>query len=146
MRMLDLKKKSFILLQLIISYHYNTHNTHHLYIEYDTYFLCYTLYQPETLICIVYLLHTYSNNVSKTIFALIQWRRNNAWITLDVILWRMNHCLTFLPNFEEETLEEVLRGVQYGSVSALQINISPAESVSALDTDTGNIMLAASHM
>lgn len=58
----------------------------------------------------------------------------------------MNHCLTFLPNFEEETIEEVLRGVQYGSVSALQINISPAESVSALDTDTGNIMLAASHM
>lgn len=58
----------------------------------------------------------------------------------------MNHCLTFLPNSEEETIGEVLRGVQYGSVSALQINISPAESVSALDTDTGNIMFAASHM
>lgn len=28
MRMLDLKRKACILLQLIISYHYNTHNTH----------------------------------------------------------------------------------------------------------------------
>lgn len=58
----------------------------------------------------------------------------------------MNHCLTFLPNSEVVTLGEVLRGVQYGSVSALQINISPAESVSALDTDRGNTMFAASHM
>lgn len=39
-----------------------------------------------------------------------------------------------------------MQGVQYGSVSALQIDISPAESVSALEADTGFVKLAVSHV
>lgn len=123
MQMLDLKTKDCILLQLIISYHYNTHL---FYIEYGAYFfyvtLCismrhlYVLYIYYIFIVITYIRHFYAE---------IQWRRYNAWITVDVILWRMDHCRKCLPNSEEETFGEVLRGVQYGSVSALQINISP---------------------
>lgn len=63
MQMLDLKTKDCILLQLIISHHYNTHL---FYIEYDAYFFYVTLCISMTLIRIVYLLYTYSNNVYKT--------------------------------------------------------------------------------
>lgn len=43
--------------------------------------------------------------------------------------------LTFQPNSKvKKNIEFFPRGVRYGSVSAMYINISPAESVSVLET------------
>lgn len=56
----------------------------------------------------------------------------------------MNHCL--ILQWKEP--REVPRGLQCGSVSALPIDISPrpADSVSALKTNTDIVMLAVSHI
>lgn len=73
-------------------------------------------------------------------YVLIQSRCSNAWITLDFVLQRMDHCLQYLPK-SEKRIRGVQREVHNGSISALQIKISPAESVSADESYTGIIML-----
>lgn len=58
----------------------------------------------------------------------------------------MDHCFKFVPNSEVVKIRGVPGGVRYGLVSALQIKISPVESVSALKTNMGIIKLALLHM
>lgn len=50
------------------------------------------------------------------------------------------------PISEGDKIRGVPQGVRYGSVSTLQIDITPATSGSALEANGGIIKLAVSHM
>lgn len=70
---------------------------------------------------------------------------NEDIITCELRQRYESYCLEFIPNSEVENIRGVPIGVRYESVSVLQINISPAD-LSALETDTGIIKLAVSHV
>lgn len=65
---------------------------------------------------------------------------------IGVVLRHMAHFLKFLLILRWKKIKATPRWVQYGSVSAPMINISLAESVSALKTNTDLIVLPVLHM
>lgn len=76
--------------------------------------------------------------------ALVEGRRNKAWITSDVVFDVGIIVVNFYIYLKWK--ESVSSGVQFGSVFALYINISSsAKFVSVLESDTGILKLYVSH-
>lgn len=69
---------------------------------------------------------------------------NNAFELRQTFLWRMDHGLKLYLNLKWKKIRRLSSGVW--SVSALYIDISPAESLSAQEVDNGVIKLAVSHV